>query len=151
MAASFHIRRPESTQGYAPSSPKQHKHKNTQDRPFIQHTQKKHTCEPRTTASQSPSGLVVFHLERILAFLPLESLTRRSTRNCGTQGSLRPSYPSWLESWVCTPLEVQAWPLVWPPWLLVSAQHCSFSPRESWWPRRGNSLCFVSILKGYWL
>lgn len=81
--------RPESTRGYAPLSSKQHKHTSTQDRPSVQHTQQEHTREPRATASRSPSGLVVFHLERTLAFLPLESLKPRYTQEL--HGSERPA------------------------------------------------------------
>ena len=108
VAASFYTLpdpRPESTRGYAPLSSKQHKQTSTQDRPSVQHTQQKPTLEPRATASRSPSGLVVFHLERILAFLQLESLKPRYTQelqNSESQQARRPppgwragSAPSW--------------------------------------------------------
>lgn len=101
VAASLHILpdpRPESTRGYAHQPSEQHKHTSTQDGPSIQHTQQKHTREPRTTASQSPSGLVVSHLERILAFLPLESLKSRYIQEPGPQSSQqarRPPPPGW--------------------------------------------------------
>ena len=102
VAASLYILpdpRPESTRGYAHQPPEQHKHTSTQDGPSIQHTQQKHTREPRTTASQSPSGLVVSHLERILAFLPLESLKPRYTQELWTSeqpaGQAPPPPPGW--------------------------------------------------------
>lgn len=141
--------RPESTRGYAPLSSKQHKHTSTQDRPSVQHTQQEHTREPRATASRSPSGLVVFHLERTLAFLPLESLKPRYTQEL--HGSERPAGqapPSWLESWVCTQLEAPSLdlgPLVWPR-PAISAEHCLFFCKGKPVTREGkllsNSLCF---------
>lgn len=139
VAASLHILpdpRPESTRGYAHQPPEQHKHTSTQDGPSIQHTQQKHTREPRTTASQSPSGLVVSHLERILAFLPLESLKPRYTQELWTSEQPAGQAPpaSWLESRVCTQLEAPAsnpGPLFWPQ---SQSQHSTaYSPaRESW-------------------
>lgn len=117
------------------SAPEQHKHTSTQDGPSIQHTQQKHTREPRTTASQSPSGLVVSHLERILAFLPLESLKPRYTQELRTSEQPAGQAPSsWLESRVCTPLEAPAsnlGPLFWPQ---PQPQHSTAnSPaKESW-------------------
>lgn len=141
VAASFHILpdpRPESTRGYAPLPSKQHKHTSTQDRPSVQHTQQKHALEPRATGSRSPSGPVVFHLERILPFLPLESLKPRYTQE--PQNSEQPAGqapPSWLESRVCTQLEAPSpdlGPLVWPRLASRWSRHstASSSARESW-------------------
>lgn len=107
-------------------------------------TQKKHTCEPRTTASQSPSELVVFHLERILAFLPLEFLTQRSTQelqNSGqSAGKLPP--PHWragsTHRWRCRPGLLSGW-----PWLLVSTQHCLLSALQGKASDPGEETAFV--------
>lgn len=161
MAVSFHIPpdpKPESTRGYAPLSSKQHKHTSTQDRSSVQHTQQKHTRKPRTTASRSPSGLVVFHLERILAFLPLESLKPRYTQEL--QNSEQPagqappasgwragSAPSWRRLSQTRGLSGLA-----PAGrLVVSAQHCLFFCKGKLVTREGkllsNSLCFHFHLK----
>ena len=158
VAASLYILpdpRPESTRGYAHQPPEQHKHTSTQDGPSIQHTQQKHTREPRTTASQSPSGLVVSHLERILAFLPLESLKPRYTQELWTseqpvgqapprllagEPSLHPAGGACLKPGASLLAPVT-----------VSAQHCLLSSKGKLVTWEGkllsNSLCFCFHLK----
>lgn len=156
-AASFDILpdpRPESTRGHAPSASKQHKHTSAQDGPSVQHTQHKRAREPRATASQSPSELVVFHLERIPASLPLESLKPRYTQELhSSEQPAGPASPSWLESSVRTRLEAPSLdlgPLVWPR-LAAAAQHCLFFCKGMLVTREGkllsNSLCFCFHLK----
>lgn len=101
----------------------------------------KASLEPRTTASQSPSGLVVSHLERILLSCPLESLKARYTQELGRceqpAGQAAPpgwragSAPSWsLGSW--------SWGLSSGP-NQQSTQSCILSNKGELVTRAGNS------------
>lgn len=135
-------------------SPEQHKHTSTQAG-LPSNTQQKHASWARTQHPQSPSGLVVSHLERILAFLPLESLKQECPGLPDLRAASRPGalllaagervYPAGAPT-----LSNYGGPSSGPSCSLSTALLIS-PAKESWWPGRGNcfpnSLCFCFPFK----